>query len=263
MCRFQRLKLLLKLITIPSRNTDYFIVSLELFGYDGLNQVFTFDEWLCPYLLATATQEQPAQSPSYFQVRGVPHRVDSFGCLWFYDTSTSEWCLTVLYASMQEAMDQMGWELLQPQTTIDSEISLMDTTHQHGALTSGPAQMVTWGSHQTPAAYNLVNAYPSGCHEDGIITPAATVTDSRTSASNVLPALSPAPNQEEIEKWLIEYKKQRRSSRSREGLADIACPLPDCGQVLRRPCALKQIFTGLKPSKDHLFFHFDIRRTFR
>ncbi|KAG8794971.1 hypothetical protein FRC12_019542 [Ceratobasidium sp. 428] len=140
---------------------------------------------------------------------------------------------------MQEAMDQIGRELLQPQTTIDSEISLMLATHQHEALTSERAQMAIQELDQTPAVYNFVNAYPSGSHEDDTITPAATFTNNRTSASNLLPALSPAPDQEEIETWLIEYKKQRRSSRSQEGLADIACPLPDCGQVLRRPCALK------------------------
>ncbi|KAG8689501.1 hypothetical protein FRC09_012405, partial [Ceratobasidium sp. 395] len=131
---------------------------------------------------------------------------------------------------MQEAMDQIGRELLQPQTTIDSEIALMPTADQPEALTSEPAQIIIPESDQTLAAYNLVNASPLVimkiiCH---------------TSASNVLPASSPAPDQEEIETWLIEYKKQRRSSRSNQDrLAPIVCPLPGCGQVLRRPQALK------------------------
>ncbi|KAG8724575.1 hypothetical protein FRC09_017098, partial [Ceratobasidium sp. 395] len=238
-----------KLTIISSRNTDYFIISLDLFGYNELDQVFSFDERLYPYLLDTATQEQPAQSPSYFQVRGVPHRVDSFGCLWFYDTNTSEWYPTVLYASMQEAMGQIGRELLQPQMTIGSEIILMLTTHRHEDLISEPVQTIIQDSDQTTAAHNFVNAYPSVRHENDITNSIADITSGRTLVSHTLPDFSPTPDQEEVETWLVEYRKQRRSSRSQQGLADIVCPLPGGRQVLRRP----------HPLKDHLFFHFDIR----
>ncbi|KAG8727998.1 hypothetical protein FRC12_022108 [Ceratobasidium sp. 428] len=149
-------------------------------------------------------------------------------------------------------MDEIGQELLQPQPVGDTEMPLILMAHQYEALDSEPAHMDMQEPNQTTTAYSFIDAYPSARHEYDITTSVAAITNSRTSASNLLPTFSPTPDQKEIETWLVEYQKQRRSSRSQEGLAAIVCPLPDCGQGLRRPHALK----------DHLFFHFDIRRTF-
>ncbi|KAG8761821.1 hypothetical protein FRC11_012839 [Ceratobasidium sp. 423] len=66
-----------------------------------------------------------------------------------------------------------------------------------------------------------------------------------------LRALSPNPDQEEIDNW-IEDMKRYRSMQVKEGIrvAPIHCPLPTCGKGQRRPQALR----------DHLYFHFGIKR---
>ncbi|KAG8720791.1 hypothetical protein FRC09_008959 [Ceratobasidium sp. 395] len=91
----------------------------------------------------------------------------------------------------------------------------------------------------------LINVRPSRDHEDAqadITTTSATATTSTlTLAPNPLPALSPTPDQEEIETWVAKFQKHRRSSKSHEGLAIIVCPLPGCGHVSRRPHALKRM----------------------
>ncbi|KAG8724573.1 hypothetical protein FRC09_017096 [Ceratobasidium sp. 395] len=140
---------------------------------------------------------------------------------------------------MKEAIDQIGAELLQPQTITGSEASLIPTTHQHEALASEPAQTSLQEPDQTTAPHNSHHAYASRSHEDNRTISAANTTGNYTSAPDLLPTLSPTPAQEEIEAWLVEYQKQRKSSRSQQGLADIVCPLSGCGRVSRRPRALK------------------------
>ncbi|KAG8794969.1 hypothetical protein FRC12_019540 [Ceratobasidium sp. 428] len=228
----------------------YFIIRSKIFGYNSQNQVFWFDDDLSPHYLDTA-RKQVIQPHSSFQAKGVLHRVDSSGLLWFYYDGDDQWYPALLYTSLEEAFNQLG-ELLQPQATSVERALTMTDQPQSPAMKF--AQTNIQKSYQTTTT--LVNAPPSHYYNDAQTNTATTstvaTTASHTSASRLLPTLSPTPDQEEIETWFAEFQKQRRSSKSQDGLATIVCPLPGCGHVSRRPHALK----------DHLFFHFDIKRVY-
>ncbi|CUA74636.1 hypothetical protein RSOLAG22IIIB_05644 [Rhizoctonia solani] len=67
---------------------------------------------------------------------------------------------------------------------------------------------------------------------------------------NTSKALSANPSQDEIDNWIKDLKRHW-AMRAKDGIpaSPIRCPVPTCGQFLRRPQALH----------DHLYFHFDIK----
>ncbi|CAE6521542.1 unnamed protein product [Rhizoctonia solani] len=64
-------------------------------------------------------------------------------------------------------------------------------------------------------------------------------------------ALSANPDQYEIDNW-VEDMKRHRAMQIKDGIrvSPIHCPVSTCGELKRRPQALR----------DHLYFHFDIKR---
>ncbi|KAG8710380.1 hypothetical protein FRC09_000163 [Ceratobasidium sp. 395] len=106
------------------------------------------------------------------------------------------------------------------------------------------------------AEQNRLAAPPLG-GPSSVTSPATTITNSpyqdSTDDDYLYQPLSSRPSQDEIDQWMVEFKARRNALlKTRERLGDIRCPLEECRKPQRRPQALR----------DHLYFHFGIKREF-
>ncbi|KAG8770138.1 hypothetical protein FRC12_004486 [Ceratobasidium sp. 428] len=229
---------------------DYFIIGLELFGYDDLNQVYLFDESLAPYLFII-THEQPMQSFSYFRIQEVWHYIDDLSQLWFYHTEDSLWYPVLVHTNIADALSQI-LELFQPLHLVDDGVTLTaipsDASHTIQGYLSMDFGQSTDLSHAEALNQHISNL-PNTTTLSETNIPVHPSESDFTTALQSLPPLN-TPTQAEIDSWLGHYQRLRKASKTREGLPKVACPLLGCsGQNFRRIHSLR----------DHLFSHFGIK----
>ncbi|KAG8725506.1 hypothetical protein FRC09_015799 [Ceratobasidium sp. 395] len=128
----------------------------------------------------------------------------------------------------------LDWEQSTEQTVVDS--AQVDIFNQRIGPIQNPSYIFN------PTTINESSVYETNA-------PTNSSQSDFTTAIEPLPLSNTQYSLSEVDDWLREYGRLRRTSKTQGGLGKITCPLPDCGRVLRRPYALK----------DHLLSHFKIK----
>ncbi|KAG8729005.1 hypothetical protein FRC12_021329, partial [Ceratobasidium sp. 428] len=229
---------------------DYFVTGLELFGYEDLSQVFWFDESLSPHLFSS-THGQPMQPFTCFQVLGVLYHIDCLNQLWLYDAEDSTWYSALVYTNVADALSQsleLFWSLHPVDNEFTPILTLGDASNSIlGSLweESGPSTEQTMTNPSPVNQYTTPIQNPSNppdittLNQSFINKTNIPVNPSESDITMALESLPATPNQEEIDGWVLQYRKFRRASKTQGGLPTITCPLPTCGRALRRLHALK------------------------
>ncbi|CAE6471668.1 unnamed protein product [Rhizoctonia solani] len=196
------------------KGRGYFIHFPSIYCFDENRIIFRIIEGPT-YCNVTAIDPNPPAVGAPFEIGGIRYAFDESRVLWF--EMAGIWLPEIVYAELNVALTEV--------------IAYIEKYNLH--ISADPI-------------YNPLNGDPDQGTSSGSGTHDADMDIPEEGPQ----ALSPNPDQEEVDNWMEDLKRQR-AMQVKEGIrvATIRCPVTTCGKVQRRPQALR----------DHLYFHFNIK----